>query len=166
MSYIFALIVAALVVAADQITKFLIAANLTTSTPAIPVLGGLFNIQYTTNSGAAWSIMANKTWLLVAITLLVMSVCVYMLLKKTYGSKLMFWAVSLVLAGGLGNLIDRVLRGSVIDFIEFGLIDFPIFNVADIAVCTGAGLIILYFIVDLIRDVKEKKQKEKNSTEV
>lgn len=165
MSCILALVVAALVVAADQITKYLIAINLTTSSKAIPVLGGLFNIRYTTNSGAAWSILSGKTWFLVAITLAVMTVCIYMLAKKTYGSKLMFWAVSLVLAGGLGNLIDRIARGAVVDFIEFGFFDFPIFNVADIAVCTGAGLIILYFIVDLIKDAKLKKKNAESHTE-
>lgn len=157
MSYVLALIVAALVVAADQITKYLITASFTTSSAAVPVLGGLFNIRYTTNSGAAWSILQNKTWLLVAITLVVMAICVFMLIKKTYGSKLMFWAVSLVLAGGIGNLIDRIVSGKVVDFIEFGFFDFPVFNVADIAVCTGAGLIVLYFIIDLIRDARKKK---------
>ena len=151
MTYILALVVAALVVVADQITKLLIATNLT-SESCFPVLGGLFNIRFVENSGAAWSILEGKTWLLVAISLAIMAVCVFMLIKKTYGSKLMFWAISLVLAGGVGNLIDRVF-----DFIEFGFIDFPVFNVADIAVCTGAGLVVLMFIIESIEDYKKSK---------
>lgn len=157
MTYILALVVAALVVVADQITKLLIVTNLN-SESCISVLGGLFNIRFVENSGAAWSILEGKTWLLVAISLVIMAICVFMLVKKTYGSKLMFWAVSLVLAGGVGNLIDRVFRsGRVVDFIEFGFFDFPVFNVADIAVCTGAGLIVLLFIIEAISDYKKSK---------
>ena len=158
MTYALALIVAALVVALDQLTKFLIATNLNGES-CIPVLGGLFNIRFVENSGAAWSILEGKTWLLVAISLVIMAICVFMLIKKTYGSKLMFWAVSVILAGGVGNLIDRVFRGGrVVDFIEFGFIDFPVFNVADIAVCIGSGIIVLVFALETINDYKKAKR--------
>lgn len=167
MTYIIPLITAALVVGLDQLTKFLIDTNLTTSSAAIPLFGGLFNIHYVQNNGAAWSMLAGKTWLLVSISLIIMVICIYMLIKKTFGSKLMFWAVSLVLAGGVGNLIDRLFRGgNVIDFIEFGFIDFPIFNVADISVCVGAALIVFYFIVDTVKEHKTDKNKEKDSQKV
>lgn len=159
MTYILALVAAAVVVALDQITKFLISTNLNGES-CIPVLGGLFNIRFVENSGAAWSILEGKTWLLVAISLVIMAICIFMLAKKTYGSKLMFWAVSIILAGGIGNLIDRIFRGGkVVDFIEFGFWKtFPVFNVADIAVCVGAGIIILVFILDLIGDYKKAKK--------
>lgn len=159
MTYILALVAAAVVVALDQITKFLISTNLNGES-CIPVLGGLFNIRFVENSGAAWSILEGKTWLLVAISLVIMVICIFMLAKKTYGSKLMFWAVSIILAGGIGNLIDRIFRGGkVVDFIEFGFWNtFPVFNVADIAVCVGAGIIILVFILDLIGDYKKAKK--------
>ena len=158
MTYILALVVAAVIVAVDQITKFLIATNFDGES-FVPVLGGLFNIRFVENSGAAWSILEGKTWLLVAISLVIMAICVFMLIKKTYGSKLMFWAVSIILAGGLGNLIDRVFRGGkVVDFIEFGFVEFPVFNVADIAVCIGAGLIVLLFIIESINDYKKSKK--------
>lgn len=159
MTYILALVAAAVIVALDQITKFLISTNLNGES-CIPVLGGLFNIRFVENSGAAWSILEGKTWLLVAISLVIMVICIFMLAKKTYGSKLMFWAVSIILAGGIGNLIDRIFRGGkVVDFIEFGFWKtFPVFNVADIAVCVGAGIIILVFILDLIGDYKKAKK--------
>ncbi len=158
MSGIIALVAAALIVVADQLSKAAVASAFTTDMSPIPLLGGLFNIHYTTNGGAAWSILDGKTWLLVAISLTIVVICIYMLAKKTYGSKLMFWAVSVVLAGGVGNLIDRIFRGGrVIDFIEFGFIDFPIFNIADIAVCVGAGLIVLYFITDTVREARSNK---------
>ena len=72
----------------------------------ISLLGGLFNLHYTENGGAAWSILEGSTWFLIAITLVIMIVCIYMLVKKSFDSKLLFWASSLVLAGGIGILID------------------------------------------------------------
>ncbi len=159
MSSIIALVTAALIVGADQISKFLVSANFTTDMAPIPVLGGLFNFHYTENGGAAWSILEGNTWFLIAITILIMIVCIFMLIKKTYDSKIMFWALSLVLAGGVGNLIDRIARGGmVVDFIEFGFIDFPIFNIADISVCVGAGLIVLYFVIDTVKEIKESRR--------
>ncbi len=158
MTYILALVTAAIIVVLDQISKFLIVANFELGGEPLTVLGGLFNIRYVENSGAAWSILEGKTWLLVAMSLLIMAVCIFMLVKKTYGSKLMFWSISIVLAGGLGNLIDRLFRGGkVVDFIEFGFVKFPVFNVADIAVCTGAGLIVLLFIIESIKEYKDAK---------
>ena len=69
----------------------------------------------------------------------------------------MFWALCLVLGGGIGNLIDRIFRGgNVVDFLEFGFFEFPVFNLADIAVCIGAGLILLYFIIDFVKDARRK----------
>ena len=162
MSSVIALVVGGLVIALDQLTKYLVANNFTTDMAPISLLGGLFNLHYTENGGAAWSILEGSTWFLIAITLVIMIVCIYMLIKKTFDSKLMFWALSLVLAGGIGNLIDRIFRGGlVVDFIEFGFFEFPIFNVADISVCVGAGLIVLYFIIDTIKEYKlSKKEKE------
>ena len=160
MTYILAVFCAVLVVAADQVTKFIAASNLTASSKAIPVLGGLFNIQFTYNSGAAWSILENKTWLLIGISLIVMAICIYMLIKKTYGSKLMFWAICLVLAGGMGNLADRIFRGGkVVDFIQFGFFpSFPVFNVADIAICTGVTMVLVCFVVDSVKEARESKK--------
>lgn len=158
MSGVLALIAAALIVAADQVSKYLVSVNFTTDMAPVPLLGGLFNLHYTTNGGAAWNILEGKTWLLLAISITVIIVCIYMLVKKTYGSKLMFWAISIILAGGLGNLIDRVFRGGrVIDFIEVGFFEFPIFNIADIAVCCGAAMVILYFIIDTVKESKAAK---------
>ena len=71
------------------------------------------------------------------------------------------WAGSLIISGGIGNMIDRIFRdGNVIDFLEVKFIDFPIFNIADCGVCIGAGLLILYFIIDMIKENKEKAIRE------
>ena len=88
-----------------------------------------------------------------------MIVCFTLLLKLGKHNKFIFWAISLILFGGLGNMIDRVFRdGNVIDFLHFEFYPtFPIFNVADCAVVLGAILLAVYFIYDTIKDSKQKK---------
>ena len=84
-----------------------------------------------------------------------MLVCFALLLKHGMKNKLLFWAITLVLSGGLGNMIDRIFNnGKVVDFICLEFIDFPVFNIADCAIVIGAGLLILYFIRDLIKERK------------
>lgn len=158
MLYIIAAILSVLIIALDQFTKYLITSNLILGLHSIPILKGLINIVYVENEGGAWGFMQNNTWLLIAITVLIMMVCVAMLIKYGFKSKLFFFSIILVLSGGIGNLIDRVFRGSVVDFIQFGFFkQFPVFNVADIAVCIGTFMLLFYFILDIIADIKSKK---------
>jgi signal peptidase II len=132
------------------------------------VIPGIINFnRIPPNSGAAFGIFQGQTWFLITVTCLIMVVCVCMLIRKTFDSKVMFWALSLVLSGGVGNLIDRVFRGgNVVDFLEFAFFDFPVFNIADCAVCIGAGLIVVFFVLDLIKDTKAKKQLSTETTEI
>ena len=94
------------------------------------------------NTGAAWGLFSGNTWMLIGMTFLVIVAAFYcMFVKKFYS----FWthaAVALVTAGGIGNLYDRIVYGSVVDFFEFQFIEFPIFNVADCYIVTGAVLLI------------------------
>ncbi len=158
MIYAIATVLTVFIVALDQITKNLIVSNLVLGHSSIPVLGGLFNIVFIDNEGGAWGFMQNNTWMLIAITVLIMIICFAMLIKYGLHSKMFFFSIVLVLSGGIGNLIDRIVRGSVVDFIQFGFWKtFPVFNVADIAVCIGVGLLLLYFVLDIIKDFKAKK---------
>ena len=87
-----------------------------------------------------------------------MLICVSMLLKYGLKDKLLFWALTLVLSGGIGNLIDRIFRdGEVVDFIYLQFMNFPLFNVADCTIVIGAGLMILYFILDMLKEAKKRK---------
>ncbi len=157
MSAILAIICGLLVVGVDQLTKYLVTVMMEPN-EVIRIIPGLINFnRIPPNSGAAFGMLSGQTWLLITVTCLIMVICVGMLIRKTFDSKLMFWALCLVLGGGVGNLIDRIFRGgNVVDFLEFGFFDFPVFNVADIAVCVGAGLILLYFIMDFIKDARRK----------
>ena len=104
--------------------------------------------------------LSGYTWVLLSVTIVIMLVCIAMLLKVGLKNKLMFWAVTLVMFGGIGNLIDRIFRdGNVIDFLHFTFMpDFPVFNIADCAIVVGAGLLILYFIIETVNDRRRRKQ--------
>lgn len=158
LSYILAVIVGILTVIADQYTKVFVANNFVMGR-SYDFIPGLLDITYIHNDGAAWGMLSNNTWMLISITIVVMLVCIALLLKNGVKNKVMFWAIILVLAGGVGNMIDRIFRdGNVIDFLHFEFWkSFPVFNVADCAVVVGAGLLILYFVMDIIDDNKKKK---------
>ena len=85
-----------------------------------------------------------------------------MLIKEGFKNKLLFFSVCLILSGGIGNMIDRIFRnGNVVDFIHLHFMpEFPVFNIADCAVCIGAGLLLLYFIIDMIKDYKIRRENE------
>ncbi len=166
MSAILAIICGILIIAGDQLTKYLVTVMMEQN-EVITVIPGILNLnRIIPNSGAAFGIFAGKTWFLITITCIIMVICVCMLVRKTFQSKWMFWSLMLVLSGGIGNLIDRIFRGgNVIDFLEFGFIDFPVFNVADCAVCVGAFMIVVYFVMDFVKDYKRNKHISKMATD-
>ncbi len=157
-SYILAVFSGILVLVTDQLTKYYISSNFVLGQSA-DFLDGFIDITYIHNRGGAWGMLSGYRWLLLLITAVVMAICIAMLIRLGRKSKLLFWAIVLVLAGGVGNMIDRIFRdGSVVDFLHFEFIpSFPVFNVADCGIVIGAGLLILYFIIDMYRDTKKKK---------
>ncbi len=161
-SYILAIITGALVFGADRYTKAIFEPRLGDG-KSTEFIKGILDITVVPNDGGAWGMLGGYTWLLVSITLVIMLVLVALLMKFGLKNKLMFWAITLVLAGGLGNMIDRVFGGgNVIDFLHFEFWPtFPVFNIADCGIVIGAGLLILYFIIDTVNDAKRKKNAEK-----
>ena len=157
LSYILAVVSAVLLLGADQLTKYLISTRFELEESRV-FLKGFIEFLYIHNRGGAWGLLYGKTYILIPITVIVMAVCI--ILYKKYGkkSKLLFWAIMLVLSGGVGNMIDRVFRdGNVIDFLHFEFFpSFPVFNVADCAIVVGAGLLILYFLIDSVKESKHK----------
>ncbi len=157
-SYILALVTGALVLGIDQYTKYFISLNFEYGQPH-DFIDGLLNVVYIHNRGGAWGVFQGKTWGLLIVTSIVMVICVIMLIKFGKSSKLCLWALSLVIFGGIGNMIDRIFRdGNVIDFLQFDFWqDFPVFNIADCAIVVGVGLLILYFVIDTIKEFITKK---------
>ena len=165
-TYIIAVICGIAVIAFDQYTKYYIAGNYALAESHI-FIPKVLDITYVKNSGAAWGMLSDRTWLLISITAVVMLICIALILKYGTKNKLLFWAMILVLSGGIGNMIDRVLKGgSVVDFLHFSFWpQFPVFNIADCAIVLGAGLLVLYFLIDLWREAKQKSHRKESAYE-
>ena len=128
----------------DQWTKHLAASNLK-GEPFV-LIPGVLELTYTENTGAAWSMLAGKQTLLIVITALMLGAVLWALIDGKWRHPVLQIGETLLIAGGLGNLIDRVWNDYVVDFIYVKAINFPVFNVADCCVCCGAGLLLVYVI--------------------
>ena len=128
----------------DQITKFIVSTNLNIYEPIV-VIENFFNITYAQNTGAAWSIFEGKTIVLTIVSFVVSCAMIYWLFKNKNETKIVRFSVLLMLSGAIGNFIDRLLLGYVIDFLDFYIFgyDFPIFNIADSLLCIGVGILLL-----------------------
>ncbi|MCI6271774.1 MAG: signal peptidase II [Erysipelotrichaceae bacterium] len=128
----------------DQITKFIVSTNLNIYEPIV-VIKNFFNITYAQNTGAAWSIFEGKTIVLTIVSFVVSCAMIYWLFKNKNETKIVRFSVLLMLSGAIGNFIDRLLLGYVIDFLDFYIFgyDFPIFNIADSLLCIGVGILLL-----------------------
>ncbi|MBQ7957099.1 MAG: signal peptidase II [Clostridia bacterium] len=157
----------AVLVAADQLIKMVVEDRLM-PVGSIDFIPGIIEWNYTENTGAAFSIMENHTEILSVFTLVIIVLGLIYLLSGRIKNKVLVAAAILVLSGGLGNLIDRIFRGSelfhgyVVDYIKLLFVDFAIFNFADCLVCVGAGIIIIYMLVDTFRSSSDKKKGQKN----
>lgn len=142
-----AIVLGIVIVALDQLTKWLISSRMEMFAE-IPVISGFFSLQYVHNPGAAFGMLANQRWLFVAIGLIAAGAIIYYSRQTEAKQGVMPWALGLLLGGTVGNMIDRMLTGEVIDFFLFYWKDyrFPNFNVADIAINVGVGLFILHLI--------------------
>lgn len=147
-------------VALDQLVKHMVAGSMMLG-QTIPVINNFFHITYIHNDGAAFGIMAGKAIFLIGFPALMMAtgIVVLTLFRKKL-DPLVLIAIALITGGGTGNLIDRSIYGYVIDFIDFKIWN-PIFNIADIAVCVGCGLIILYL---LVIDGRKNGKSDKNNS--
>ena len=154
-------IVAALIVGLDQLAKYLVITKIGAHN-VVHAIPGLFDFVYVENTGAAFSILSDSTGILSIISILFcVGVVVYWILKKPEHI-LMKTSLALLFAGALGNAIDRIFRGYVVDFIETAFMDFPVFNVADIAITCGAVIMAVYIIFF----DKDEKDGETDSSDI
>ena len=155
------LLIAAALVGLDRLTKWLITVNMKPlDTINIIKLGDteVLNIYYCLNDGAAFSKLSGHTVLLIVFTSLVIAALLFLMITGRVKRHIYIAALGLVIGGGIGNLIDRVFnKGRVVDFIDFRIINLPVFNVADICAVCGAGLVMLTIIVDEIREFRKKR---------
>ena len=140
------LLIAAGLVGIDQLTKWMAVQYLKGDDP-VPFIEGVLSVTYTENRGAAWSMFEGQQWLLIGVTsVMIVGLLAVLLSGRFRRHRLATFGGILVVAGGIGNLIDRVFRGYVVDFLRTDFMDFPIFNVADCFVVVGAVLLFVYFV--------------------
>lgn len=134
---------AALIVVLDQVTKYLTVANIPLGT-AIPAIPGLFQLTYLRNTGMAFSMLEGGRWFFLIMTAAAFVFMGIVLKKKWITHPTGLWAVASIAGGAIGNLIDRIRLGYVIDMIEVTFMEFAVFNVADCFVVCGAILLVIY----------------------
>ena len=138
----------ALLVGIDQLTKWLAVEYLQEGEP-FPIIDGVFELLLHKNPGAAFGLFEGQRWLFMGITVVVIVVLAAILMSGKYRQyRLVNLSGTLIIAGGIGNMIDRVRLGHVIDFLYFRLIDFPIFNFADMCVSVSVAALILLLLFE------------------
>lgn len=131
-----------LLIGIDQLTKWWAVHTLIGNSPQ-PFLGPILGFRYAENTGAAFSILRDKQLLLIGVTFLVLLAMIGLLFKAVRAGEhwVVKFAYTFIIAGAIGNFIDRVRLDYVVDFLEFKFINFPIFNIADVLVVVGVGLL-------------------------
>lgn len=149
------------VILLDQSVKQAVTAHFVAGGADFGFIPGIINIVYTENTGAAFSILQGRRVILIVFTvLMITALLAYIFMRRKSESPGTLTGLALVAGGGLGNLIDRVRLGYVVDYLEFRPFSFPIFNIADVLVCTGCGLLLLHFVLAEIRARREKTLNE------
>lgn len=144
-------LISLVIVVLDQWTKYLVVSKMELG-ESIPLIPGVFHLTSHRNMGAAFGILQNQRALFIVITIVVVVGIVVTLHRLGGKQPRVATALALVLGGAIGNFIDRVRTGEVVDFFDFTLIHFPIFNVADMAITIGVGLLLLDVFLDSRRN--------------
>ena len=147
-------IIAVVLVAVDQIIKNWAAETLVKGD--IAIIKNVLYLKYTENTGVAFSMFSDNRWILVGATSVMLIAVLAFFLSGKITDKIELFSLSLLLSGGVGNLIDRISLGYVIDYIDVRIINFAIFNLADICICVGAFLLC---VAGYFSDKKEKEEK-------
>lgn len=149
-----------LIVAFDQLTKYW-AVRALMSGRSIMLIPDVFQLTYVENRGAAFSFLQNQIPFFVCVTTIVLIAIAYSFRKKMVLTSLGRLGLIFIAGGAIGNLIDRILRGFVVDMFYFSFIDFPVFNVADIFIVIGGGLFVYYVLFQHDRiKAREELQRE------
>lgn len=155
-------IVAILIVVADQLIKLLVV-NTIQGSANVSILNGLVEFTYLENRGMAFGMLQNARWLFIIFTSIVMLAIIVYMIKTKPKSKLLLTSLALVLGGGIGNLIDRIFLGYVIDYIQLSFFS-PVCNFADYCITIGTAVLMVY-ILFFSSDGESSKKKVEASDE-
>lgn len=147
MQYLLMAVMAAGIVAADQLSKLWVVQNISLNTGRVDAIAGLFHLTYVQNTGAAFSSFQGMRWLFAVIFLVFTFFVVWDFVKKSLPFTVFErWCIAAIWAGGLGNMIDRVRLGYVVDMINLEFMDFPVFNVADCFITCGCVALMVHLV--------------------
>ncbi|HEL2401502.1 TPA: signal peptidase II [Streptococcus suis] len=135
-------ILAVILIAVDQLVKAWTVANIELDTVE-PFIPGFMSLAYLRNYGAAWSILQNQQWFFTIVTIAAVTGLIWYYVKQIKGSLWTLFSLALMIAGALGNFIDRIRLGYVVDMFHLDFISFPVFNVADMCLSIGVGILFI-----------------------
>ncbi len=164
MSVFLTLFICAALIGADQLFKFLVIEYLK-PIGFVNVIDGVLRFRYVENTGAIFGSFAAHTAVLTVFSLILLIATIIFLVKNKDKSKIVNVCLVLMISGGLGNIIDRIRLKYVVDFIEPLFVDFAVFNFADCLITVGAFALVIYLIIDIIKDGKKHKATVNNTTE-
>lgn len=147
----------------DIMTKLVAELHLK-SVDTIPLWKNVFHLTYVENQGIAFGMFSDARWFFVIVSVLVLVVLAILYNKITFRTRWMKIGTALVYGGAIGNLVERLAKGYVVDFFDFRLIHFPVFNVADIAICVGAVMLVIHFLISDREEAKAKALEESEKT--
>ena len=151
-SIVFSVAVMVAVILVDQLTKLWTVRSLVHVGASYKLIPGVLHFTYVQNRGAGMGLLADHRWVFMTVSCIAIAAILAFIVIKRPKDKLLLTSLALIAGGGAGNMIDRVALGYVVDMINVELIDFYVFNVADSAVCIGCGMMILYMIIDEVRE--------------
>jgi len=137
-------IIALIVIIIDQYTKALAVTKLAKG--SVPLINNVFHLTYVENTGAAFGIMQNSNTIFIILIALILLAIIFALHKYKPSQKLIQICAGLIIGGAIGNLIDRLFRGFVVDFFDFRLINYPVFNIADSCVVVSSIIFCVYIL--------------------
>lgn len=158
-----AAIIAVVAVILDQVSKYLVVQNIPLYETK-PFINGFMSFYHTRNTGAAFSMLADKRWVFMVFSVISMGLIIYLLIKEYRRHPLMNISLGMILGGGIGNMIDRIFLGYVVDFFHTDFFDFAVFNVADCFITVGAILLGVH-IIFLEPKIEKRLRAEKKANE-
>lgn len=147
------------VVAEDQLTKYLTVTHIKPR-ETVPLIEGVLHFTYVENTGAAFGIMKNSRWVFMAVSSIAIVALIILIARFASEDRFAAVTIAMILGGGIGNMIDRVRLGYVVDFIDLRLINFAVFNVADSFVTVGSVLLIVILVREFVKDSRTRNGKD------
>lgn len=155
----FSLIVGAVLVVIDQVIKYFVSAYLQ-PVGSVSVIDNLFSLTYVENKGVAFGMFSDMRWVFVALTSVLLAIIIFYMFRKRPKGKFFYICAALIIGGGIGNLIDRIFYGYVIDYLSLSFFP-PVCNFADYCITAGTIMLVIYllFFSDVLDSSKKAKKK-------